>query len=95
MAGSIRAPRVAEEAVAPSALALTSRTPGQSSHTLTADQAYNVLGLNRGASLSRIRQSYLRLSIQHHPDKQSAAAGHGDAAFIEINRAYETLKSHP
>ena len=93
--GSINAPRVVKEAASTSAWGLTSRTPGQNSCTMTADQAYRALGLDRGASLSRIRQSYLRLSIRHHPDKQGSAAAGGDAAFSEINRAYETLKSHP
>ena len=55
---------------------------------LTADQAYQALGLPRGCSLQQIRRSYYRLAIRHHPDPAAA----DDAAFKQIKQAYEYLQ---
>lgn len=63
------------------------------SEFISADKAYAILGLLRGASHREIRRAYLRLSIRHHPDKQSDAAA-DPTAFLEISKAYQTLLSH-
>ncbi len=47
---------------------------------------YEVLGIERGASIDEIRQAYLRLAKEHHPDK-----GGNAEKFRLIRMAYETL----
>ncbi len=51
------------------------------------DNAYGILGLQRGASQDEIRSSWKRLIIKTHPDKN----GGDDAAFRKVQGAYETL----
>ena len=49
--------------------------------------AYETLGVPKGASEEEIKRAYRRLASAHHPDK-----GGGDTAkFQEIQSAYETL----
>ncbi|WP_216824995.1 J domain-containing protein [Agarilytica rhodophyticola] len=50
--------------------------------------ALAVLGLDSSASMEKIRQRYRELAACYHPDK----GGEADK-FIEIRRAYESLKS--
>lgn len=50
---------------------------------------YKVLEVKPGASLDEVRKSYRRLAKIHHPDK----AGGSQAKFLEINEAWETLKT--
>ena len=62
---------------------------------MSADQAYGILGLGRGASQQKIRHTYLRLAIRHHPDKQQQHGIESDPQqFREINDAYVTLLNH-
>jgi len=49
--------------------------------------AYETLGVPKGASESDIKRAYRKLAAQHHPDKQSG----NTAKFQEIQSAYETL----
>src|SRR6056297_3624330 len=47
---------------------------------------YSVLGVNKDASQSDIKQAYRRLAMMHHPDRG------GDASKLSIvNEAYEVL----
>jgi curved DNA-binding protein len=48
--------------------------------------AYETLGVPKGASDEEIKRAYRRLAGQHHPDK-----GGDTARFQEIQSAYETL----
>lgn len=62
------------------------RYHGQNKHFYS----YQVLRLRRGASAEEIKQSYLRLSKQFHPDNQVT----GDQRkFIAVQQAYEKLKT--
>lgn len=48
--------------------------------------AYETLGVPKGASEEEIKKAYRKLASQHHPDK-----GGDTAKFQEIQSAYETL----
>ena len=48
--------------------------------------AYETLGVPKGASEEEIKKAYRKLASQHHPDK-----GGNTAKFQEIQSAYETL----
>lgn len=48
--------------------------------------AYDILGVPKGASDEEIKKAYRKLASQHHPDK-----GGDTARFQEIQSAYETL----
>jgi molecular chaperone DnaJ len=49
---------------------------------------YVVLGVSRDADLSQIRRAYKRLVRRYHPDTGTQPSEH----FIEVRKAYETLK---
>lgn len=51
------------------------------------ENAYKVLGLKEGATISEVKKAYRKLALQNHPDKG------GDAEkFREIQEAHETLQ---
>ena len=51
---------------------------------------YRVLGIPHGASSAVVLDAYRRLSKLHHPDQ-----GGTSERFVEIQRAYETLRARP
>lgn len=59
--------------------------------------AYKILGLERGASVTQIKKSYKTLISQHHPDKLIGKGMPSDMAHIatekikEINEAYKLI----
>jgi len=59
--------------------------------------SYSVLGLKRGASSKEIKQAYLRLANQYHPDKVLHLGEEfknlAEIRFKEIQGAYQELKS--
>ncbi|CAM9429321.1 unnamed protein product, partial [Heterosigma akashiwo] len=54
------------------------------SASISAGEAYRLLGLKRGASASDIRQAYIRLAKKYHPDLN---AGQADK-FKAVAEAY-------
>lgn len=50
---------------------------------------YVVLGISKGADLSKIKRAYRKIAKQHHPDVSEA--GESSERFREIKEAYETL----
>ena len=61
-------------------------TTGPSQEEL--DAAYNVLGVERGANIRRVRREYVKLVREHHPDK-----GGNPTRFTEIQSAFEKLSA--
>lgn len=53
------------------------------------NKSYEILGLTPKASNDEIRQAYLQLARQHHPDKNG---GRNTYKFVEINTAYELIR---
>ena len=53
------------------------------------DDYYNVLELNRSASLDEIRKSFRILALRYHPDKNKNTQS--KEKFMKIVEAYETL----
>ena len=53
------------------------------------DDYYNVLELNRNASLDEIRKSFRTLALRYHPDKNKNSES--KERFMKIVEAYETL----
>ena len=51
---------------------------------------YDVLELPKTASINNIKESYKRLALIHHPDKNSDG---NDTRFKEISEAYNTLSN--
>ena len=50
---------------------------------------YHILGVSPSMSLDDIKKVYRRLAKTYHPDRN----GGNDVKFIEVNKAWETIKS--
>ncbi len=57
-----------------------------------AETAHAVLGVERGASGSEVREAYIRLVKKFHPDMNSGDLA-AERRFKRVNQAYEELKS--
>lgn len=60
----------------------------------TGDDLYSVLQINSNASFDTIKQSYKKLSLKYHPDKQinsKLSVEEKNNQFIKIRNAYEIL----
>ncbi|OQR93622.1 hypothetical protein ACHHYP_02396 [Achlya hypogyna] len=55
-----------------------------------ARDAWQTLGLRRGASEAQIKRAYKKLAVQYHPDKNGGDEAAKDK-FVEIQAAYEAL----
>ncbi len=53
---------------------------------------YQVLGLNKGATLDEVKSTYRKLAKQYHPDKNPGDK-QSEEKFKEINEAYEAINS--
>src|SRR2546421_8535598 len=51
---------------------------------------YEVLGIERGASVDDIKKAFRRLAVKYHPDKNPDDA-HAEERFKEAAEAYEVL----
>lgn len=52
---------------------------------------YNILKVNRNASLEDLKKSYRRLARTWHPDKNPIGGAEAEARFKQITEAYEVL----
>lgn len=52
---------------------------------------YNILKVNRNASLEDLKKSYRRLARTWHPDKNPTGGAEAEARFKQITEAYEVL----
>jgi molecular chaperone DnaJ len=52
---------------------------------------YDILGVNKTATQDEIKKAYMKLAMQHHPDKNLNNKEAAEKKFKEINSAYETL----
>jgi molecular chaperone DnaJ len=57
-----------------------------------AKEYYDILGLQKGASVDEVKQAYRKLSKELHPDKHKGDKKAEDR-FKEVNEAYETLSN--
>ena len=68
------------------------------SKSLNLDEAYEILGLKRGASLSEVKKKYRELAKKYHPDVLNAnnvsekELNDGARKFQQVNEAYELVK---
>jgi len=54
------------------------------------DRYYETLGVKPGARAGEVRRAYLKLALQHHPDKNQGSV-EAASKFREITEAYESL----
>jgi len=52
---------------------------------------YNILKVNRNATLDDLKKSYRRLARTWHPDKNPTGGAEAEAKFKQITEAYEVL----
>ena len=52
---------------------------------------YEILGIAKGASEDEIKQSYRRLAMKYHPDRNPNDKKTAEAKFKEVKEAYEVL----
>lgn len=52
---------------------------------------YNILKVNRNATLEDLKKSYRRLARTWHPDKNPTGGAEAEAKFKQITEAYEVL----
>lgn len=56
-------------------------------------ESLRVLGLAHGASSESVREAYLRLAKQHHPDLATSCPREATETFKRISVAYETVRT--
>mmetsp|Transcript_14536 Transcript_14536/g.24101 ORF Transcript_14536/g.24101 Transcript_14536/m.24101 type:complete len:248 (+) Transcript_14536:37-780(+) len=52
---------------------------------------YEILGVDKASDPKTIRKAYLKLSLKHHPDKNTDNPEAAKAEFVKIGEAYEVL----
>jgi DnaJ like chaperone protein len=74
----------------------TGQARGQAASVNQEDEAYQILGLKKGASAKEIKRAYHKLSKEFHPDMVSHLGEEfrevAEEKMKNINMAYQTLK---
>ena len=52
---------------------------------------YEVLGIERGASLADVRQAYRKAALKYHPDSQPENPEEASRKFHELTEAYKAI----
>jgi len=55
-------------------------------------EAYNILGVNPGATQDEIKTAYKKLALKHHPDLNKDNQKEAETKFKEINEAMQTIE---
>lgn len=77
---------------------IASNAEASVSDRLTPDQAYKILGIEKGSSEAEVKKAYRRLMSQHHPDKLVAKGLPDEMIALatektqEIRKAYDLIK---
>lgn len=56
-----------------------------------ADDYYDILGVQRGASEGDIKKAYRRMAMKYHPDRSEGDAAANEESFKKVNEAYAVL----
>jgi|Transcript_61411 DnaJ-class molecular chaperone len=52
---------------------------------------YDVLGINRDASLEDVKKAFRKMSLKYHPEKNPTNQAAAEKVFIQVAEAYEVL----
>ncbi len=58
---------------------------------LNIEQCYELLGLQKGASIPEIKNAYRRMVLEYHPDKNMSTKN--DVKFRLVTEAYQTIRT--
>lgn len=77
-------------------IATTARFTSDTAHQRPGGEGdpFRILGVPRGSSYQSVKETFIKLAHQHHPDRQQDKTENDDAvaAFIRIRQAFEIIR---